>query len=253
MKSEIYRLFQEKSYRIFIMAFSLLSIAHCIVVNVMSKLDPSFPYANTRYLFTSITSMMVIPFFFVYIISQILVGEEMKHHTLKNSVSFGVSRRTIYFGKWVVSVLGLLIVAIITITLSIAFAYLLSEDSGISYLTDFIWSILGMVPIMLVALTTFHFLYFVSLSSNYVLMFFTGIHFLPYIVGKFLGIKYEIFNWIYCHTPVYLLLNKEFIDRHMIMAGNTTSGMINCWLVCGVLTLIFIIVGYVQFKKMDIK
>ena len=257
IKSEWYRLTREKSYWIFMIVFTALAVAASLILYVFNKSTPAveeFPYANTRFLIINLSTSMVIPFFFLNQISQMVVGEEMKQHTLKNSVSFGVSRATIFFGKWIVSVIGLLLIAVVSITISVASAYLLLENSGVAYLVDFCWVLVGIIPIMLVGLTTYHFLYFISPSANSALAIFTGIYLLPYIVCGYLAGRIEAAAWLYKYLPMTLLMNNEMSpDKHLIMAGNSVAGMERCWIVGCIVIAFFLTFGYKKFKNMDIK
>ncbi|BCN30219.1 ABC transporter permease subunit [Anaeromicropila herbilytica] len=253
VKSEFYRIFRERSIWVLSAVFSALVIAACIVLFLTNKATPNFPYANTRYLLSTIASMMVIPFFMLSTIPQTVVGEEIREKTLKNSVSFGVSRSTIYFGKWFVNVVGLLIVGVITVSISMMGSYLFLEDSGITFTTDFIMALIGMFPLLLAGLTTYHFLYFWSPNTNYVFLCYGGVYLLPFLIGYFLGGKFETIRWLFYHCVVYLMSNSYLKGRHVYMAGNTTNGMITCYLVGIGLTVIFLIIGYVHFKRNEIK
>lgn len=257
IKSEAYRLVREKSYWIFIVVFTALAVAASVVLFVAQEVTPAtdaFPYANTRFMLMNIITAILVPFIFLFQISQIVVGEEVKHHTMKNSVSFGVSRSTIYFGKWIISILGMIGVAVLSIGISVATMYLLLENSGSSYLVEFIWAMVGMVPIMMAGITMYHVLFVLSPSANYAMMIFVGINFLPNIIGKYLGGRIEFLGWIYRHTPVYLMSESErSADNHLLMLGNSISGMTLCWEVGVVLTLVFLVAGYMKFKKSDIK
>lgn len=257
VKSEWYRIVREKSFWIFIAAFAALAVAASVVLFVADSTTPeveAFPYANTRFMLMNLSTAIIIPFIFLFQVSQVVVGEEIKHHTMKNSVSFGVSREVIYFGKWVISVIGVMVIAIISISISLAAMYLLLDNSGISYLIDFGWAMVGMIPLMMAGMTIYHFLYMISPSANFAMMIFVGVNFLPNIIGKYLGGRVEFLRWIYLHTPVYLITASDRnAENHLMMLGNSASGMVQCWTVGLVLTVIFLAAGYMKFKKADIK
>lgn len=258
LKSETFRVVRDKSYWIFMGVFALLAIAATVIIYMTNTASNAasvdFPYANTRFMLLNIATSIIIPFFFLYQIAQIVVGEEIKHRTLKNTVSFGVSRSTIFFGKWIVSVVGVFVLAITSISIALVFIYALLENSGTVFLTDFLMALVAFIPLMISGITLYHVLYFVSGSPNYAVMIFAGVQVLPYIVGKYIGGRIEILSWIYRHTPFYLFSVSEMTEsRRVIMAGNTTEGMLTCWAVGGVLTVVFLTFGYFRFRKLEIK
>lgn len=253
IKSEWYRLIRDKSYWVLTFIFSVLVLAASIVLNISDKTTPNFPYANTYMLFSTIVMMMYLPFFLVSIIPSVIVGEEIKENTLKNSVSFGISRSTIFFGKWIISIIALFILAVITVSISIISGYLLLEDSGISFLSDYLYGLLGVMPLMLAGLTTYHTLYFITKNRNYVILIFSAIYILPFLVGNYMWRMFQPIDWVYRHCVLYLLTNNDMRGKHFIVAGNTVNGLKLCYSVGLSLTVLFLVIGYLHFLKKEIK
>lgn len=78
------------------------------------------------------------------------VGQEFKNNTLKNSISYGISRNQIYFSKFLVEiVIGTINLVLISASYIIS-AYIMLEDSGILHFNYLIRAIVACIPLFLV-------------------------------------------------------------------------------------------------------
>ena len=152
LKSEFYRLYHNKGCYLFIAICSLLLVSSNIVLAAVKATEATFPYANTYFAFSCFYSNLIIVFFLCISVAASVFGNEHSNHTMKNSISYGISRGNIYFGKLIIEVVFALISFAIITGIDILTAYLLLENSGIEHLYLLLKVCLLVMPLLLCAI-----------------------------------------------------------------------------------------------------
>ena len=87
--------------------------------------EESFPYATTKFAIGLYLGSFQAVFLLCITVASIVFGNEYTNHTLKNSISYGINRSSIYFGKLIVEILYAFIAFAIITGIDIGSAYLL--------------------------------------------------------------------------------------------------------------------------------
>lgn len=101
-RSEIYRNLHSKGNYMFILGVMLFVVFLNVILWMFGNLDSTFPYNNTKYAFSSLYANMKIPMVLCVCVVNLIFGQEYKNHTLKNTISFGISRNAIYLSKFLI-------------------------------------------------------------------------------------------------------------------------------------------------------
>ena len=216
--------------------------------------DASFPYATTKYSFSTIYTNLYMILILCITVSQIIFGSEHQNHTLKNSISYGISRSKILCGKMVVQVLYSLICFFIVMGVYILSAYLLLEHSGSMYLTILIKGCLSGIPFFLCALAigtmTFSLFESTGLAIGIAM---TILLVVPILLSQ-LAMKFEFFYELSKLMPVTNLSDYSFADDGTFHAAWIhQSGMLRSYFLGFLEAGIFFLIGIIGFRKKEIK
>lgn len=254
MKSDLYRIIRERTIYIYTIAFAGIVLAAALVLAGVSKAGAEFPYANTRFLFLNIQSACGVPIFALYFLENTIIGEEIRNKTLKNSISYGISRAKIFWGKLFISIAVMISIALIVIGCSVGSGYIFLKDSGAWYLESLMKVLIGYLPLALFALALFQVLMLLCESINASVSLFVVVYVVIPLISRWIGLRYELFAKIYRYSPYGLLSEMKMMeDGRVLMGGNTPEGMMTCWIVGIGLTVITLLIGYILFQKKEIK
>jgi len=156
VKSELYRLARKRGAHYLLAACVLAPI----LITLVTAGNGGDMYANTEFPFKFAMHSWSLLFFIIPLIVSLVVADDFMDGTLKNTVAYGVSRRTIFYGKWLVSLLLLVISWIVTYVVLTACVFMLLSNNGSSNFTAFTSSIMGILPLSLAALTVSHCLFY---------------------------------------------------------------------------------------------
>ena len=124
ISGELYKTFHRRYTKIFLLVTVLL----CMLGNALLRLLFSMAGTlNTAYSFYFGIMLMPMCFALLTIIVDAVFSDEYKHGTLKNAVSFGVSRGEIYFGKLIVEIVLMLITILVVVVAWSAGAVLFTQ------------------------------------------------------------------------------------------------------------------------------
>lgn len=255
IKSEFYRNINTKGNYIFLFGFMAFACFLNIVLGTFANNDINFRYGSTNFSFSSFyTSMSAIMIICLLLVS-LIYGQEFKYNTLKNSVSYGISRSQIYFSKFLVEVVICTINLILISFAYIISAYIMLEDSGIVHLNYLIRAIVACIPLFLVSVMVAHCLYFIleneiSVGVSWVIIMIV----IPKILSM-LGRKIVVFDKIASCMPVNIMNTYTYQKGSIsvFMSWNNQDVFIKCFIVGIVGTIIFYTLGLILFKKRDIK
>lgn len=255
VKSEVYRNLRSKGNYIFLFGCMAFVLFLNIMLASFAHKDPNFAYANTYFSFTSLYMNMAIPLILCLPMVSIIFGQEYKSHTLKNVISYGISRKDIYLGKFIITlVVGLINLILITGAYLIS-ANLLLENSGAIYLYEMIRAIIACIPLFLVGATLAHCLYFVFESENTALVLWIGIMIVVPKIMNLLGARIKVFRDISSIMPWNIVNNiTEGSEAHkFIFYWSSKQGLINCFMIGIVGAIIVYLIGLKIFENIEIK
>lgn len=255
IKSEFYRNINTKGNYIFLFG----SIGFVVFINVALGLfansQVDFPYGTTKYslssFYTYIGLLMLVS---AYLVS-LIFGQEFKNSTLKNSISFGISRSEIYFGKLLVEVSICIINLVLISSAYVIAAYVMLEDSGIIYLQDFIRAIVASFPLLLVCVAAANCFYFIfDNETTAVIVWSIIIVVVPSLISM-AGRKIIILDKIAAWLPWNIAGNAIFDSNigKIIMPWNSSDGFMRCFIVGAIGIVFFYTLGIIMFKKKEIK
>ncbi|MCI1991350.1 MAG: ABC transporter permease [Oscillospiraceae bacterium] len=108
--ADLYKIFHR--FYFYIMAASLAAL--CVLVNLVLRTAGQYSAASFSWGFA--VSMLSAPVFLMPMLTDIVSAEEYREHTLKNTLSFGTNRTSLYFSKAITSVLlGILLMAVVLV------------------------------------------------------------------------------------------------------------------------------------------
>ncbi|MEN6312878.1 MAG: ABC transporter permease [Clostridiaceae bacterium] len=254
-RSEIYRLIHNKWTYLFLGMCSMLLLASNIVLAAVKHTDSNFTYATTYFAFSFAYTSMQTVLLLCITVSFIVFDNEYKNSTMKNSITYGIQRGTIYFGKLFIQILYAIAAFVIIIGIHILSAYLMLENSGPNELEAYIRSCLACLPFFifgLAAANTFAFL--IEGTGGAVTASGTVIVAFP-MVCNLLGKRFVIFNKLSELLPWNMIGSVKYdaVKKVLLMYWDTDPGFLNCW-VSGIIQAVLIVgIGYVLFRRKEIK
>ena len=250
IRSEFYRNTKNRNLKIMVIVFALLITLLMFALVTLNRYEVNFPYANTRYALGNVYAEMSIMLTVLIFICMIIDDSESRHHTIKHSVAFGIPRKTIYLGRFLVqAVIATIIYAVMTSALAIL-AYLLLEHSNVGeYETLFRVSVGGYTCLLASLAAAF---YFVMNHENQAVAVgnsMVTILAVP-IVCNTLGRKIPIFDTIASLLPYNILAyNGPLVNP----VGNATDEIIKSLLIGLVWIVAFLGLGLIQYENKEIK
>ncbi|MEG1254865.1 ABC transporter permease [Clostridium sp.] len=255
IRSEIYRNLRSKGNYRFIGGAMAFVVLLNVILGMFLKMDAAFPYGNTKFAFSSLYASLAFPLMLCIAIASLAFGQEYKNSTLKNSVSFGISRSSIYFSKFLMSII-LSVISIVCISFAfIISAYALLENSGVEYLNILISSLMSCAPLFLVSLTVAHCFYFIVDTEMNVIGFWVMIvAVIPQLLSM-AGRRSEICKTIASYTPWVMVSDVTFseVTNELVLGWSTPGGLLKCIIVGIVGSAVFYMIGLELFKKKEIK
>lgn len=249
IKSEFYRILLNKKLGILTSICGFLMISVVFVLKYFST-DPTFPYSNTRFSLSNVYMQMNFILTTVVIFSAFMHDNEERYQTIKHSVSFGIPRRTIYLGRFLVqATISILIYVILVGTFSIL-SYALLHHSNSNELENLFRVSIGSFTCLLAVLAITHFF---LMNTNNLTSAFTGtiaiILILPQIF-KLLGQKIELLRLISGLFPI----NIVSYNGPLIVVNNNEILAVSKSLFIGALWLIgFLAIGNIRFSHKEIR
>ncbi|WFR59887.1 ABC transporter permease [Anaerocolumna sp. AGMB13025] len=254
IKSEFYRLQRYKWTYLFIALCSLLLLSSNIVLAVLKYTDASFPYATTYFSFSNVTTSMVMVYVLCIVVSSMVFGNEHAGHTMKNSVSYGISRGKIYFGKLIVQMVYAIAAFTIIIGFHVISSYLLLEDSGIQQLKILLRACTAALPLFLFGLAASNCFTF-NIEGSGAIAASSGLMIALPLVCNALGMKFHLFEELTKLLPWNILSYIGSDDKagSLIFYWTDSVGYRNCWILGTVQTILIAFAGYLWFRKKEIK
>ncbi len=242
IRAELFRNFN----RSYIWIYSGLLALLALMGNIIVKLE-DVPRMNLGVLFDACVQMIVIPVFLVIGMIDMSTSEEQKNLTLKNVVSFGVSRTKIVVSKLIVSSVLSLVSAIIILVVFLGSGILLfGVGNDTSAILDNIVRLVAALPLWIGAISIGTFLAFFFNNSTV----FSFVY-----VGLFLGLP-QILDLLATYVsdkfqPVYdIMLTTQLTNLKGELGDNT---LMNSILAGVIYIVVFAVISIFYMKKKEIK
>ena len=151
MKGEAFRIVHGKEIYLLTGVLSLLAMAANAIEFAMTFVDPGFPYATVHFNLGIVTSSLGSLFFVAGMLVWFLYSEDKKNGTLKNALSHGCSRTSVFAAQCVVSSLIGLACMVVVLAAYVGSAVLLLEGPVLPPVVDLLSGIAAALPSLLAA------------------------------------------------------------------------------------------------------
>jgi ABC-type transport system involved in multi-copper enzyme maturation permease subunit len=198
---------------------------------------------------------MAIVYILCISVSLLVFGNEHSNHTMKNTVTYGIPRGNIYFGKIFVQIMYAIIAFAIIAGVHVSSSYLLLENSASNDLNIYIRTFLACLPFFVFGLACANTFSFILEGSGGAVAASSGIMLAFPLVCNLLGMKFEVFAELGKLLPANIInfTHYDAAAEAMIMYWDTSAGFANCWLYGMVQTIIIVTIGYLLFRRKEIK
>lgn len=242
--AELYRNFNRVYLWLYTGVFAVLALAAVIILRANNV-----PEINLTSLTEMSNSMLIMPVFLVVAMIDMVTAEEQKNQTMRNTVTFGISRNKIILSKLIVTVILSLISAFIILALFLgSTTVLFGLGAGFPgvFLTHFLRIIVA-VPLWIAAISVGNFLaIFISNSNIFAAVY--GVVFLMstrvlQVLGVVVSDKFEYARKYLITTQLNKLRGTNLTRDDMLFMVIIAIGYI----------LIFTILSMCYFNKKEIK
>lgn len=244
IKSEKYRLLRILSLHITSVICLLLIAGAAAVLYFFHQTDPSFPYGNSKFYYANVIGSGALIIFVGYIFNSALTGKDTA--LIKQSVSFGVSRNTIFWSKFLLTLCYYLLVCAIGLGLVIILSetFLTSEDQLVR---NFLIASVNMLPIVLSGFSVSHAMKMIIREEIYVILLLVLIFIFSGDLMRILFRPIAGLNELYLYAPD-TLLNENL----MAYLDNAAALGFEYWITGIVISGIALLFGARRFAKHDI-
>jgi len=266
IKSELYRVVHSKGIYLFTGICTALLLAMNIVLGSFRGVE-YFSYATTEFVFSMMYNGLNVVFFLTLCMGSIVFAEEYKNKTIANSIAFGYSRITLYFGKILTGLIVSVAALAVVLAVFIGSAYLLLENSGIDVLMTLLGGVGASLPILIVgeiAALTFLFLMESSAGASWS---WVGIMMGIPIASELLGMKFGFFEKLTGWLAYEVLQNGQrlimieeeteagisAVEPQIVLSWMTQEGLTRMLLVGLIGTAVFLIWGIVGMRRKEIR
>lgn len=250
IKSELYRTLKNRSLKIMMAIYIGLLTAMVLVLYYYRVTDATFRYANTQFTMGMMYTSMTIVLILTMVISSIVDDSEYKNHTMKHSVAFGIDRKTIFFGKFLVQVLVCIVVYLVILAYLTGISYLFLVHSSAGEVAILVRISLGSLTCLLAGLTISYVFIIINenqmLGATWGLVVIMGVP----IICNLLGKKVEFVDKLSTLLPYNLIASTSKIVES---SGKDFGASVSATVIGAVWTVAFLLIGIVLFQKKEIK
>lgn len=244
LKSENYRLLHKKSIYMTSGICLFLITAAALVLYIFHQSDPGFPYGTSIFLYSNVISSGIVIMIVGFLFNTALTGKDAS--VMKQAVSFGISRNTIFWSKLIVTLSYFLLLCLIGLILVISLgeSLFVSEEQSIR---NFLAASFNMLPIVLSGFFIIHALKMLKIGDIYIIIFlfflliFSG-DLLRWMLGSFAQL-----NEFYQYAPSTLLN-----DNLMSFMDQSAQFDFRYWVTGVVISLVFLAIGMMRFTNKNI-
>ena len=238
IKADLYKSF----HRMYLYIFTCVMCAFAILYNVIV----ASANAPLEAAFGSVVIFLAFPLFLVVMFVDIVTAEENKEHTMKNTISFGISRSKLFIAKNISTVLVAAAVAAVTLAVFFGSGFLLLVP-GKGYTPAFMSDLLLRISIALllyVAAITLGTLLAIVIKRNAMFTFaYFGILVVPSLLLKLLSLVNPIFG---------NARNALLYSQAQILAQATPAEMLMAVWIALAHIVVFVVLGLILFNRQEI-
>lgn len=241
IRSEFRRLRKKKiNYIVTILGVSLL-IGVAYALNYINSQEPSFPYGTSLFYYANI----LLPNFLLLLTGTLavaLLGRD--RDIISTSISFGVKRSHIYWGKYLVTLINALIICALFIAAAYGSGEYIIVNNSVEALHLFIKSIINLLPILISAFTIVYTVSIVTHSEFFafslVFLLYRVVDYVSPLILKFLPESKPIME----HLPARHLSD---LAKNMLQ-GSVDLDPINWGINIGI-TIIVLLIGALIYRR----
>ncbi|MEH7382250.1 ABC transporter permease [Bacillus sp. JJ1533] len=223
----------------------MLIVAAATVLRYLDKVDPNFQYATSNYFYSNVIAVGLLIIIIGIIFNSALTSKD-NMSLLKQSVSFGISRNTIFWSKLILTLSYFVLICVIGIFLMIALGenLLITDNQSVR---NFLMASLNMAPLVLSGFILTHVLKVMKVGDIYIFLLLLFIYGFSSDLLRMLLRPFSGLSAIYEYTP-NALLNDNLIN-YMIDAVQFSY---QCWVIGIVISVIALFIGASRFAKQNI-
>lgn len=249
IKSEFYRITHTRGFYGYTALLITLSVLANLAICLVGE-----TYATTSFSFSNLVANPMTFGFMGALTAGLLYEGSRKNGNLKNTVAFGVTRRKIFLGQCLVSLLAAGTAMIFTLAAWISSAILLLKNRGPVKLSHLLWEVPAVILIAAACMVS-QILFMEFFDKTYVsIVLWLAIWFLIPKVLFYLSFSIDFLIPIALWFPENLFSTylSHINTQECITAWDTSQGMIRCLIMGGAGTLLFTLSGLVLLKKKDL-
>ena len=244
MRSETYKLLKTKGIYITYAICIMLLILAALTLYYFGHNGKYFPYYRADFYYNNVFGMWLLIIMIGVIINLLLTNKESKQ-IMKQSIAFGIEKQTIYFGKYIVSLLFFVFICLISTVVMVVAAHLLMPENKTAT-SEFLKSLINFAPILLAGFTFGHTLNMSSLKEYMSGFIFVFVLLNLSTVAYLLKSINSVFTVLYEYSPKVLAdrVLAEYMDETVKLSPDF-------WISGVIITVISLLIGYIYFKKRD--
>lgn|SRR5690625_294343 len=245
IKSENYRLLRKKSLYMTSIIGLMLITAAAIILYLSGEYEQNFPYATSLFFYANVIGSNILILIIAFLFNLALTGRDMT--LIKQSISFGVSRNTIFWSKLILTLGYFLFICLIGLLLMIGLGenLLKSEEQSIR---NFLVASFNMLPIVLSGFFMIHTLKMLRIGDVYSIV----ILFLFYVLsGDLLRMILRPISGLdelYRYAPDVLLNEKNLMN----FMDHAAQFDLRYWITGIVISVVSLLIGARKFSKQNI-
>lgn len=235
---------RKKSLHIITVICLLLITAAAAVLYFSGQYDSSFPYATSLFFYSNVIGNTVLILIVALIFNLSLTGKDMS--LIKQSVSFGISRNTIFWSKLILTLSYFLVVCIIGLLLMIGLGENLfnSEEHSVR---NFLIASFNMLPIVLSGFFMIHAMKMLKVGEVYIVIMLLFIFVISGDVLRTILKPVSGLDELYQYAP-----STQISENLMNFMGQTVQFEISYWITGIVISVICLLIGARRFAKQNI-
>lgn len=249
IKSELYRNLKNRNLKIAVAVCFVLIVALVFILANFLHTEVGFVYGNTRFALSNVYLQMGTMLILTCMFSLYLHDNEEKYHTIKHSVSFGVSRNTIYFGRVIAQVISCIVIYVVLCAVLCILSFIMLEHSNAGEVQALIIGSLVDLPCLIAAIAITHFFLMSIESQNAAFMYSISIVWILPLILDLLARKIVALRTIIDFLP----FNAVSYDGPMFENSNMFLGAAETIAIGAVWAIAFLVLGMIRFSKKEIK
>jgi len=241
MKSEKYRLLRKKGLHITSVICLLLITASAAVLYFSGQYDPNFPYATSLFFYSNVIGNITLILIIAFLFNLALTGRDTS--LIKQSISFGVSRNTIFWSKLILTLSYFLLICVAGLLLMIGLGENLfnSEEQLVS---NFLIASFNMLPIVLSGFVMIHALKMMKAGEVYIVIMLLFIYMFSGDLLRLILRPITGLDELYLYAP-----STQLTENLMSFMGQTVQFEFRYWITGIVISVFCLLIGARRFAK----